>query len=99
MPNNDAYKMWHKPNLTGTKGQGGTSWTSQGYYQVQNPKKYVGDPNLVIYRSSWEQAFCRWCDFSPSITRWSSEPIKIPYYDRVSKLEESLFTKIYNIFI
>jgi hypothetical protein len=25
---------------------------------------------------------------SPSVIRWSSEPISIPYYDRVSKLEE-----------
>ena len=86
---------------------------------------------VVIYRSSWELAFCRWCDFSPSVIKWSSEPcsnpsykswhkpntlmkadggkaktlqgyyniqnvnkyveetrIEIPYYDRVSKLEE-----------
>jgi hypothetical protein len=25
---------------------------------------------------------------SPSVTRWSSEPVSIPYYDRVSRLEE-----------
>ena len=85
---NSAYKLWHKPNLSGTKAQGGTSKTSQGYYIVQNPQKYVGNASLVIYRSSWEHAFCKWCDFSASILRWSSEPIKIPYYDRVSKLEE-----------
>jgi hypothetical protein len=85
---NSAYKSWHKPNLSGTKAQGGTSRTLQGYYKVQNPEKYIGDPSLVIYRSSWEAAFCKWCDYSPSILRWSSEPIKIPYYDRVSKLEE-----------
>ena len=85
---NSAYKNWHKPNTTGTKAEGGTSWTHQGYYKPQNPSKYVGDTNLIIFRSSWEHAFCRWCDFSPSIVRWSSEPIKIPYYDRVSKLDE-----------
>jgi len=91
---NDSYKRWHKPNMSGTKAQGGTSRTSQGYYKVKHPEKYIGDPNLVIYRSSWEMAFCRWCDASPSITRWASEPIKIPYYDRVSKLEEC---KKYNL--
>ena len=87
---NESYKRWHAPkrdnlNEDGTlkKGQ-----THQGYYRVANREKYVGDPNLVIYRSSWEFAFCRWCDSSPSIIRWSSEPIKIPYYDRISKLEE-----------
>jgi hypothetical protein len=62
--------------------------TKQGYYKVQNREKYVGDPSLVIYRSSWEYTFCRWCDYSPSILRWSSEPLRVPYYDRVSKLEE-----------
>lgn len=82
MAYNSAYKSWHKPN------QSPTAKTKQGYYKVQFPEKYVGDPNLVIYRSSWEWAFCKWCDYSSSVTRWSSEPIKIPYYDRVSKLEE-----------
>jgi hypothetical protein len=87
---NESYKRWHPPNRNiynenGTlkKGQ-----TLQDYYKVQNPQKYIGEASLVIYRSSWELSFCRWCDFSPSILRWSSEPIRIPYYDRVSKLEE-----------
>lgn len=79
---NSSYKKWHKPN------QSPEARTKQGYYKVQNIDKYVGDPNLVIYRSSWEHSFCRWADFSPSILQWSSEPISIPYYDRVSKLEE-----------
>ncbi|MCK9446212.1 hypothetical protein M0Q50_04905 [bacterium] len=85
---NESYKLWHKPNLSGTKSEGGTSRTHQGYYKIQNLNKYVGNPNLVIYRSGWELSFCKWCDCSPSIIKWSSEPIKIPYYDRVSKLEE-----------
>jgi hypothetical protein len=79
---NNSYKKWHKPNTSEN------AKTKQGYYKVQNKDKYVGDPNLVVYRSSWEMAFCKWCDYSPSVIRWSSEPIKIPYYDRVSKLEE-----------
>jgi hypothetical protein len=79
---NESYKRWHKPD------QSPDAKTKQGYYKVQNPKKYVGESALVIFRSSWEHSFCRWCDFSPSILRWSSEPIRIPYYDRVSKLEE-----------
>jgi len=82
MAYNSSYKMWHKPDMSDR------AKTKQGYYQVQNPKKYIGENGLVIYRSSWEHSFCRWCDFSPSIIRWSSEPIRIPYYDRVSKLEE-----------
>jgi len=91
MAYNDAYKLWHTPkkNIYDENGKLRKGQTHQGYYKVQHPEKYVGgDPNLVIYRSSWEQSFCRWCDFSPSITHWSSEPTKVPYYDRVSKLEE-----------
>lgn len=79
---NSSYKQWHKPN------QSPTAKTAQGYYKVKNPEKYVGDHNLVIYRSSWEYSFCKYCDMSPSVKRWSSEPVKVPYYDRVSKLEE-----------
>lgn len=79
---NSSYKNFHKPD------QSPKAKTKQGYYKVNNPEKYIGDPDLVIYRSSWEFAFCKYCDASPSITRWSSEPIKIPYYDRTAKLEE-----------
>jgi hypothetical protein len=25
----------------------------QGYYKLQNPEKYVGNPNEIIYRSSY----------------------------------------------
>lgn len=79
---NDSYKRWHKPNT------GPNAKTKQGYYNVEKPNKYIGDANLVVYRSSWEFAFCKYCDNAPSVLRWSSEPISIPYYDRTSKLEE-----------
>lgn len=62
--------------------------TRQGYYAIRNKEKYIGDPSLVIYRSSWEFSFCKWCDYSPSILRWSSEPFQVDYFDKVSKLEE-----------
>ena len=26
-----------------------------GRYQVKNPKKYLGDPTQVVYRSLWER--------------------------------------------
>ena len=79
---NSAYKQWHKPNM------GPNTKTKQGYYRVTHKEKYIGDPELVIFRSSWEFAFCKYCDMAPSVTRWSSEPITVPYYDRVSRLEE-----------
>lgn len=91
---NEAYKRWNKPNTSGTRSEGGTARTKQGYYRALNKEKYLGDPELIIYRSSWEYAFAKWCDVSPSVVRWSSEPMKIPYYDRVSKLEECAKLKL-----
>lgn len=77
---NSQYKKWHKPSEK--------SKTLQGYYRVQNKKKYIGDVNLIVYRSSWEMKFCKWLDYSSSVLKWSSEPIKIPYLDSVSNLAE-----------
>jgi hypothetical protein len=77
-----SYKAWHRPN------QRPDAKTSQGYYRITNKEKYVGDSGKVIYRSSWELSFLKWCDFSPSILRYSSEPTSVPYYDRVSNLNE-----------
>jgi len=90
MTYNNSYKNWHKPkqNHFNDNGNLKKGQTHQGYYKVENKDKYIGDPELVIYRSAWEYSFCRWCDMAPSVKRWSSEPISIPYYDRVSKLEE-----------
>lgn len=87
---NESYKRWHIPkkNNFDINGNLRKGETYQGYYKIQHPEKYIGNPNLVVYRSSWELSFCRWCDASPSVIRWSSEPIKVPYYDRISKLEE-----------
>lgn len=48
-------------------------------YYPKNPKKYSGDPNNIIMRSSWETKFANWCDANPSIVRWSSEETVIPY--------------------
>jgi hypothetical protein len=51
---------------------------AQGKYTVANPEKYVGKKNPT-YRSSWELHFMRFCDTNPSIQKWASEAISIPY--------------------
>ena len=36
------------------------------------------------YRSSWEFAFMQFCDNNPAVTNWTSEGLKIPYFNPVS---------------
>jgi hypothetical protein len=56
---------------------------AQGKYQVKNPEKFVGK-RLPTYRSSWEFAFCTFCDNNPSVLQWASESISIPYKNPVT---------------
>jgi len=53
----------------------------QGRFTPQNPEKYKGDYTNIIYRSSWEVDFMRWCDRNSNILEWGSEEFFIPYYD------------------
>jgi hypothetical protein len=71
-----------KPN------QGPNGKYKQGYFQLKNPQKYVGDPNKVIFRSSWEYRFMQWCDIHPKIVKWGSEPVPIPYINPVRSAEK-----------
>ena len=48
-------------------------------YTVKKKEKYIGDPNNVVMRSSWEVAFATWCEMNPSVIEWSSETVVIPY--------------------
>ena len=53
--------------------------TYRGKYKVKNPEKYRGDPNNVVYRSSWETKFFIYCDTNKNVIEWASEEIVIPY--------------------
>ena len=48
-------------------------------YVPVNVQKYEGDPTNIILRSSWEIRFAAWCDRTPSIIKWKSEEVVIPY--------------------
>jgi hypothetical protein len=52
-------------------------------YRPSYPKKYKGNPNNIICRSSWERKFCSWCDLNENILEWGSEEFSINYYDPV----------------
>lgn len=56
-----------------------------GKYSPINPKKYIGDIDGIIYRSSWELRFCQYCDLETKILKWSSEPISIDYWNPIDK--------------
>ena len=47
---------------------------------MTQPAKYVGT-KVPTYRSSWEWSFMRFCDTNPSVQKWASEAINIPYRD------------------
>jgi hypothetical protein len=53
--------------------------TLKARFIPKNPQKYLGNPNQIICRSSWEVNVCKWLDSHPSVLRWGSEEIKIPY--------------------
>jgi hypothetical protein len=51
-------------------------------FKPKNPAKYVGDLTEITARSSWEMKFMDWCDRNPSVIRWNSEGVVIPYYSQ-----------------
>ena len=56
-----------------------------GKYRITNRHKYRGDPDNIIYRSSWEKQCFMWCDGNEDVKEWSSEELVIPYYYDVDK--------------
>lgn len=53
---------------------------ARGKFTMTQPGKYVGTKQPT-YRSSWEWSFMRFCDTNPSVQKWASEAISIPYKD------------------
>lgn len=51
----------------------------QGKFKAIHPDKYAGDASNIIFRSSWEMKFMRWCDNNANVVKWSSEETIIPY--------------------
>lgn len=69
--------------------------TYKGKYRILNPKKYKGNINEVVYRSSWEFKFMRWCDTNPNVIEWGSETIVIPYVSPVDSKIHRYFVDFY----
>jgi TnsA endonuclease N terminal len=69
----------------------------QGYFKPANPEKYIGDVSQIIFRSSWEFKFLKWCDSSPTILAYASEPIGIPYYSPLDQRGHVYYVDFYII--
>lgn len=51
----------------------------KGWFKPKNPNKYNGDPNNIIYRSSWELRVMKYLDEHPQVIWWASEEMPILY--------------------
>ena len=67
---------------------------NQGRYIPENPKKYKGDVNNIIYRSGYEKKAFLFCDRNPRVIRWNSEEVVIPYWHRATKKKRRYFTDL-----
>ena len=67
----------------------------KGKYKLKNPKKYVGDPNKVVFRSLWERNVFRWCESQSNIVEWCSEEVVIPYVCKTDNKVHRYFIDIY----
>ena len=57
----------------------------KGIYRPSYPKKYVGDPNRIVYRSLLERRFMLYCDRTEDVINWASEEVSIPYISPIDK--------------
>ncbi len=69
-----------------------------GYYHqgVIDPKtltKYANEckDEPVIYRSSLELQFVNYVENNPSVVKWASEPMKIPYFSRLDNKQQNYY--------
>ena len=66
-----------------------------GKFKPKNPNKYKGNPTNIIYRSLLERRFMVYLDNTPSVLKWSSEEIVIPYVSPLDKRVHRYFPDFY----
>jgi hypothetical protein len=59
--------------------------TNKSIFRPKYPEKYIGNVNNIVIRFSWENSVAMLLDSHPSVLRWSSEVLKIAYYNPVLK--------------
>lgn len=67
----------------------------QGKFRPKNPEKYKGDIHNIVYRSSWELRFLKFCDNNKNIIEYASEEIIIPYFSPLDGKTHRYFVDFY----
>ena len=67
----------------------------KGKFRPKNPNKYKGNPSNIIYRSLLERRFMVYLDNNPSVLKWGSEEIIIPYISPVDNRMHRYFPDFY----
>ena len=57
----------------------------KGWFKPRNPQKYKGDPNGIVYRSSWELRVMKYLDDNPAVIWWASEELPIRYVSPIDQ--------------
>ena len=69
--------------------------TLKGKFIPRNTAKYRGDYRNIIYRSSCELKFMKYCDINKNILEWGSEEIVIPYRSPIDNRIHRYFVDFY----
>ena len=80
----------------------------KGFFKLENPGKYRGDPNRLIFRSGLEYKLFKFLDRTPSIIEWASDGLDwngfstggtnfIPYFDPVTQKFRRYFYDVWAI--
>ena len=67
----------------------------QGFFKPKFPKKYIGDPTNIVYRSGWEKRVMQTLDENSNVIRWASEEIIIPYMSPIDNRPHRYFPDFY----
>ena len=73
----------------------GSYKTYQGLYRPENPEKYMGNVEHVVYRSGWELQVFRRLDVDPSVAKWASEEFSVAYFNPIDQKIHRYFPDLY----
>ena len=66
----------------------------KGKWRPKNIEKYEGNPSKIVYRSLWERQAFKWCDSNPSVVKWSSEEVVVPYISKTDGKRHRYFVDL-----